>query len=167
MIDKHYILYDDVVKVPLIVCGPQIASGATVDELVSIGLDFPPTMDDLFGITSPKAQGESLLPLMRGENVGGWRKEIVASSNGQQFGFFNQRMLRDHSYKYVWNLTDIDEFYDLVADPDEKVNLIHAPEHAERISAMRKRLAELLKEQGDPFAKSSWLERQLYGDKKQ
>ncbi|MBQ4046904.1 MAG: sulfatase-like hydrolase/transferase [Clostridia bacterium] len=167
MIDKHYILYDDVVKVPLIVCGPAIAQGAVADELVSIGLDLPPTVDALFGVTSPEAQGQSMMPLMRGEHPEDWRKEIVASSNGQQFGFFNQRMLRDHSYKYVWNLTDIDEFYDLTVDPDEKENRIHLPEYADRISAMRKRLAELLKEQGDPFAKSSWLNRQLYEDKKQ
>jgi hypothetical protein len=76
-------------------------------------------------------------------------------------------MLRDHSYKYIWNLTDIDEFYDLTNDPDEKENRIHDPEYADRISAMRKRLVKLLKEQGDPFAKSSWLDRQLYEDKKQ
>lgn len=167
MIDKHYILYDDVVKVPLIAAGPGVCRGTVVDSFVSVGLDFPPTVDELFGVRSPEAQGRSLAPLLRGERPADWRTEITASSNGQQFGFFNQRMLRDSSYKYIWNMTDIDEFYNLVDDPDEKHNLIYEPEQRERVKAMRLRLHALLKEQGDLFVKGGWLDRQLLENQKQ
>ncbi len=166
MIDKHYVLYDDVVKVPFIMSGPGIGKGAVVKELVSSGLDLAPTIDELFGAESAKAQGVSLAPLLRGERPENWRQEINASSNGQQFGFYNQRMLRDRRFKYIWNFTDIDEFYDLENDPGEKKNLISSPEHAERIAAMRKKLLAVLKEQGDLFVKSGWLDRQLADNKK-
>ena len=102
-----------------------------------------------------------MAPLLRGEQVPDWRTGINASSNGQQFGFFNQRMLRDSRYKYIWNMTDVDEFYDTLEDPGETRNLIRAPEHAERIAAMRRELLALLREQGDLFLKGGWLDRQL------
>ncbi|MBQ5972868.1 MAG: sulfatase-like hydrolase/transferase [Oscillospiraceae bacterium] len=160
MLDKHYILYDDVVRVPFLAAGPGIAAGRR-KELVSIGFDLAPTLDELFGIRSPKAVGRSMAPLLRGERVPDWRTGINASSNGQQFGFFNQRMLRDSRYKYIWNMTDVDEFYDTLEDPGETRNLIRAPEHAERIAAMRRELLALLREQGDLFLKGGWLDRQL------
>ena len=63
-------------------------------------------------------------------------------------------------------MTDLDEFYDLAADPDEKVNRINAPEEQERIAEMRRQLYASLKEQGDPFILGGWLDRQLLENKK-
>ncbi|MBR4942207.1 MAG: sulfatase-like hydrolase/transferase [Clostridia bacterium] len=160
MMDKHYILYDDVVRVPFIVCGKGIAHSVR-EELVSIGFDFAPTIDELFGVKSPAAVGKSLAPMLRGETPEEWRQVINSTSNGQQFGFYNQRMLRGHRYKYIWNLTDIDEFYDTETDPGEKVNLIDRAEYADIIADYRKQLLALLKEQGDPFMNGGWLEGQL------
>ena len=124
MLDKHYVLYDDVVKVPFIISGPGINKGVVRGEFVSSGLDLAPTVDELFGIKSAAAQGCSIVPILYGDSPTNWREYITSSSNGQQFGFFNQRMLRDKKFKYIWNLTDIDEFYDLLNDPGEKINLI-------------------------------------------
>ncbi len=165
MMDKHYILYDDVVRVPFIVCGKGIAN-SEIQELVSIGFDLAPTVDELFNVKSPDAVGRSLVPMLKGEKPEGWRQFINASSNGQQFGFFNQRMLRGERYKYIWNLTDIDEFYDLVTDPGEKVNLIYEKEYSDIISDYRIKLLNLLKEQGDPFMNGGWLEGQLSNGRK-
>lgn len=164
MMDKHYILYDDVVRVPFIFCGKGIAHSVR-EELVSVGFDLAPTLDGLFGTSSPKAVGSSLVPMLKNEAPDDWRQFINASSNGQQFGFFNQRMLRGHRYKYIWNLTDIDEFYDLETDPGEKTNLICREEYARTVSEYRKRLLSLLTEQGDPFMNGGWLRGQLADDK--
>lgn len=166
MLDKHYILYDDVVRVPLIVAGPGIQQGIVPDALVSAGLDLPPTIDEWFGVTSPEAQGRSFVPLLQGQHPEDWRTQITASSNGQQFGFFNQRMLRDHHYKYIWNMTDIDELYNLDEDPDEKVNRISWPDEQTRIRRMRRSLYECLKAQGDLFLQGGWMDRQLLENKK-
>ena len=94
------------------------------------------------------------------------RRQIVSTSNGQQFGLYSTRMIRDDRYKYVWNLTDIDELYDLISDPGEKLNLIAAPEHQERIAQMRRDLYEELRAHGDRFVGSDWIRRQLLEGRK-
>ena len=71
-------------------------------------------------------------------------------------------------WKYIWNLTDIDEFYDLEADPGEFHNLMAYPMEldTELLASMRKNLYTALIRQGDPFAKSPWLKKQLVEGKK-
>lgn len=43
-----------------------------------------------------------------------------------------------------------EEFFDLETDPDERKNLIDAPQHAAEIRAMRQRLLEHMRKTGDP-----------------
>ena len=80
----------------------------------------------------------------------------VFTSNGQQFGLFTQRGIRTEKYKYIWNLTDIDEFYDLEKDPGEKVNLASDPAYAEIIRELGEKMYRELQRRGDPFA-NSWV----------
>ncbi len=166
MLDKHYVLYDDVVKVPLIISGPGILKGIKRKELVSSALDLPATIGELFKLTIPATHGHSLVPLLQNNSDYLPRKYINASSNGQQFGFYNQRMLRSERYKYIWNMTDIDEFYDLRNDPGEKLNLIYDKKYFNIISEMRKELLNILKIQGDLFLKDNWLYSQLSENRK-
>jgi arylsulfatase A-like enzyme len=64
------------------------------------------------------------------------RQEMVCTSNGQQFGLYTTRMIRDKRYKYVWNLTDVDEFYDLEEDPKEFENRYEDPRYADIIAEL-------------------------------
>lgn len=87
-------------------------------------LDLVPTIEQACGLTPhPGNQGLSLLPLLRGEEQPERDDFAVSSSNGQQFGFFCNRSIRTKEYRYVWNLTDVDELYALPEDPGEKRNL--------------------------------------------
>jgi arylsulfatase A-like enzyme len=63
-------------------------------------------------------------------------------------------MLRVGSYKYIRNLVEkeIEELYDLEADPEELHNLAGASEHAERLAAMRDQLNSELERTEAPFA---------------
>jgi hypothetical protein len=54
-------------------------------------------------------------------------------------------MIRNIRYKYIWNLTDVDEFYDLEADPYELRNAIYELEYKDVISQMQKQLQEDLR----------------------
>ncbi|MEF3302242.1 sulfatase-like hydrolase/transferase [Paenibacillus sp. GYB003] len=163
MMDKHYILYDDVVKVPLIVKYPErIPAGARIDRFVYNLLDLPPTILEYAGLVpQPFFHGASLLPLLRGDEPDDWRTEVVSTYNGQQFGLYNQRMIRGERWKYVWNMTDVDELYDLRTDPDELHNVIGDARYGGVLAELRLKLYDELKQRRDPFVQFDWTKRQL------
>jgi arylsulfatase A-like enzyme len=165
MIDKHYVMYEDLTHVPFIiyangVIAPQIFEGYTHNCL-----DFAPTVLDLLGIDRPEniLHGESLAPaLVNGEE---WARDYAVSSyNGQQFGLYSVRCIKSGDYKYVWNLSDIDEFYDLSADPYELNNLIYEQSEADIIAALRVKLYDELEKCGDPMIR--WTGDQLLKGRK-
>lgn len=153
MVDKHYVLYEDVVKVPLVMRWPQrIAGGARTAAFVSHFLDLPPTLLEIVGVEVPDFfHGHSLVPLMAEPVLDGWRQEVVSTYNGQQFGLYTQRMIRDSRWKYIWNTTDVDELYDLQADPGELVNRIHDKTNGDVVAGLRRRLYETLLREGDAW----------------
>ena len=166
MIDKHYVLYDDVTHVPMLIHAPgRTVPGSKVGGFTCHTLDLAPTMLEWMGSEIPDhLQGKSLWPLMAGQEQPG-RDRVVSSGNGQQFGLFCSRMIRNQRYKYIWTLTDVDEFYDLEKDPWELHNLIDEEEYAPILAEMRRTLYEDLRAAGDPLA-SSWTSRQLLEGKK-
>ena len=165
MIDKHYVMYEDLIHVPFaIFCDglikPQVFEGYTHNCL-----DFAPTVLDLLEIEKPEGvfHGESLVPaLVYGQP---WERDCAVSSyNGQQFGLYSSRAIKTGDYKYVWNLSDTDEFYDLSLDPYELQNLIRDAAHSETISRLRKKLYNELAKCGDPML--SWTKDQLLKGRK-
>ena len=160
MFDKHNTMYDDIVRVPLLLSGTGLTPGRS-GALVSNCLDLPPTLCALMDVAAlPDPHG---IPLpLEGEHP---RTHITSSSNGQQFGLFNTRMITDGRCKYVWNLTDTDEFYDSETDPGECVNRIHDPAVAGLVAEYRKLLFADLQAHHDPFA-GSWLAPQLLEGRK-
>ena len=164
MLDKHYVMYDDIVRVPLIVRLPGTVP-AECTSFVSNCLDIPASVRAWFGLKAPVVAHGRKLPVNEAEDGEG-RTCIWSTSNGQQFGLYSTRMLRDARWKYVWNLTDIDELYDLETDPGEKVNRIGDADQAERITGMRQALYEQLSKTGDPFVKNEWIRRQLLEERK-
>jgi len=174
MMDKHYILYDDVVRVPLIVRTPDDRKHASEDGKVSLRdefvynfLDLAPTLLELIGLPSDgtggagRLHGESLAPLLAGRRPDGWRDAVVSTYNGQQFGLYTQRMIRMERWKYIWNTTDIDELYDLANDPGELRNRIDDAEHRDLVRELRRRLYDVLLADGDALVANEWTRRQL------
>jgi len=164
MIDKHYVMYEEEVHVPLLVCWPdQVAANSTCEDFVSNGLDLGPTLLEACGVEIPETfQGKSFLPQLRGnEAEAGW-PVAFSTYNGQQFGLYNMRMIRDKRYKYVWNPTDVDEFYDLQEDPAELVNLAGSEVDKQLGSDYRKKLGELFASLDDRLiTKSHWMQQYL------
>lgn len=168
LIDKHYVMYEDVVHVPLIARWPGQAKPGTVrDEFVVHALDLASTVCEVAGLPIPDAyQGRSLVPLLRGESVADWRQDVVATYHGAQFGLYEQRMLRDRRHKYVWNPTDVDELYDLERDPWELDNRIADPAYQDVLRDLRLRLLARLAEQGDGLVRTEWMKQQLVQGRK-
>lgn len=167
MMDKHYIMYDDVVRVPFVIHYPSGGWKAGIrSDFIYNTLDLPPTILELLGIEVPEHfTGKSLVPMLNGDTPKNWRQEVVSTYNGQQFGLYTQRMIRTKKWKYVWNTTDIDELYDMEQDPSELDNLIDRVD-AKILSELRTRLYDILITEGDRLPQNAWMEHQLVGGHK-
>jgi arylsulfatase A-like enzyme len=167
MVDKHYVMYDDVVRVPLLMRWPAAFPGRQRPSgFVSSAIDLASTFCEAAGLRPPpEFAGESLLPaLQRQDTVGpssiDRRTDIYASYHGNQFGLYSQRMVRDRCWKYVWNPTATDELYDLSTDPAELHNRSEEPDCAGELARLRKRLIKWLEVTHDPLL-NEWTVHQL------
>jgi arylsulfatase A-like enzyme len=161
MIDKHFVMYDELVRVPLIARWPgRIAPGSECDSFVSHEIDLASTFCEVAGASIPETFcGQSLLPLMDGASDNG-RQDILSAYHGNQFGLFSQRMMRDRRWKYVWNPTAEDELYDMVGDPYELTNRAGDPSCADELARLRLRLVDWMQETNDPLC-NEWILTQL------
>jgi arylsulfatase A-like enzyme len=136
-------LYEGVLRVGMIVQGPDIPAGAVVDDPVST-LDLTPTFCDLAGIAKPSGlQGQSLVPLIAGDPAAA---RAVAYSewfvHKSRYGVdLDLRTVRTRTHKCTFEmLTGAGELYDLVNDPNEMDNLFDDPGRA----AVRREMEEIL-----------------------
>lgn len=166
MIDKHNVMYDEVLAVPLIVRCAERWAAAVRNQLVYGFGDLAATLYALYDDEEPeRCFGRSLLGLLDGDGHD-WRDEIVATYNGQQFGLYTQRAIRTDQWKYVWNGADLDELYDLASDPAELNNLIDDESHADVLVDLRHRLHRRLTIDGDGQIDNEWVGRQLLDGRK-
>lgn len=160
MFDKHYNLYDDIVRVPLLLSWPgHIPAGARRNEMLVHALSLPAAILEAAGADAC-LPGRSLLPLALG-GACEWPERVMSSFNGQQFGLYTLRMLRTRELKYVWHPTGEDELYDMARDPHELRNVAGDAGYAERLCDMKKQLLDELTEANDGLVKGHWLKWQL------
>jgi arylsulfatase A-like enzyme len=150
--DQHFILYDCVMRTPLIARWPGvIPPGRECDEFVCNALDLASTFVEAAGTNLPNTfRGVSLLPAMTGGGGTG-RQDILGMYHGNQFGLFSMRMVRDRRWKYIWNATAEDELYDLGEDPGEVHNLCRKPECEPELTRLRGRLVTWMEDIHDPL----------------
>lgn len=165
MLDKHYIMYDDVVHVPFMMRWDGHFMPGVCHDFVHNFLDLHTTILELARARQNEiSDGKSLLNQLHGKEEG--REYAVSTYNGQQFGLYNQRMIRTKRYKYIWNLTDVDELYDLEQDPYELKNRIHDGAYEDILKQLRHLLYEELERCGDRLLKGTGAVVQLlYGNK--
>jgi len=165
MIDKHYVMYEDLVHVPAAIRCDSLLKPQIFGGYIHNTLDIVPTVLDLLDIAKPEnvLQGESAASaLIDGEK---WDRDFAVSSyNGQQFGLYSSRCIKIDGYKYVWNLSDIDEFYDLTVDPWELDNIIYDQSKLDLISQLKIKLYNELDRCKDPMI--SWVKNQLLKGRK-
>jgi arylsulfatase A-like enzyme len=166
MIDKHYVMYDDVVRVPLLLRWPhRLPAGQNVDAQVTAALDLPVTFCDAAGLPAPATfVGRSLLAVAeQGDQAES--RPVFATYHGNQFGLYSQRMVRTPRWKYVWNATAEDEFYDLAADGGEIDNRAADAACAAELAQLRAELVAWMTETKDPLL-NQWTRRQLLEGRK-
>jgi arylsulfatase A-like enzyme len=142
LMDHAYCLYDTLLHVPLIVCGPSDFSRAQRVRQPVQTLDLFPSILSMAGIRDERlwsqAQGESLFP----SDIRDAERPIFAEYlepqppvavlqrryPGVDVSRFNRtlRTVRMGRYKYIWASDGRDALYDLEHDPREEHNLIAA-----------------------------------------
>lgn len=146
--------FDSDVRVPLIVAGPGVAAGATVDALVQ-NTDLAPTFTALAGAKPLPADGRSLVGLLRGEGAPGWRQaaivehrhaERAAADPDRQSAASGQPpdyvALRTADATYVEYANGDREYYDDRADPAQRSNVYDRLTAAQR-DALHRELQRL------------------------
>jgi choline-sulfatase len=141
MRQKMFNTYEEAIRVPLVVSSPALfPAPKTSDALVSL-VDLVPTLLGLSGEPGDPAafDGIDLGPVLRSE-ADGVRDAVLFTYDDHQAGTFLQeapgqpnriRCIRDARWKYAVYLDPNGgyaaeyELYDLDADPDEALNLVH------------------------------------------
>jgi N-acetylglucosamine-6-sulfatase len=148
LIDKRA-AYEESMRVPMIARCPSLFGPRTVEQVVA-NIDVAPTMLAAAGLTAPTDMaGASMLPLARGEEVP-WRSELLYEYYWERN--FPQtptvHALREDRYKYMHfhGIWDLDELYDLEADPQESNNLFAQPGHEALVERMSTRLFAILEQ---------------------
>lgn len=139
--------YEEDIRYPLVVRGPDVPRGFARKELVS-GTDLAPTFLDLAGVEIPPyADGRSLAPLLS-EGTVAWRDAVLVE--GWKFGvephgtfdWPTYSAVRTQSHIYVeYEESAEKEYYDLVRDPYQLQSL--AGERPEEEAALQARLERL------------------------
>jgi arylsulfatase A-like enzyme len=125
-------LYDDLLRVPLIISAQgRIPAGLQLDEPVML-VDVMPTLLDMMGVKGPEGmQGVSLLPALSGRPQPGRMTFAEATNYGPE-----RKSVREGRLKYIRRFDRADqparelpepvpdeELFDLAADPGERRSL--------------------------------------------
>ncbi|EDM28602.1 mucin-desulfating sulfatase (N-acetylglucosamine-6-sulfatase) [Lentisphaera araneosa HTCC2155] len=150
--DKRF-MYEESFSTPLIAKWPgQTKPGSRNSDLVQ-NIDYAETFLDMAGVEAPKdMQGESLVPLLKGENPANWRKHLYYHYYEYPHGSHSVRRhegVTGKRFKLI-RFYGIDvpngeewEFFDLKNDPDEMQSQYSNPEYAAEIAKLKKELQNL------------------------
>lgn len=131
--------YEGSARVPLMIAAPGIAAGR-VDDPVST-IDLCPTLCDLAGVSMadvmPWTDGESLVPLTQGRR----RTSPVAMEYAAEASITPLVGLCQDRWKYTNCAADPEQLFDLLADPQERVNLADDHDHAATLERFRRMAA--------------------------
>ncbi len=129
--------FDTDIRVPLVVTGPGVPAGRTVNELTE-NIDLRPTFAALGGVpASPMIDGRDLSKLLHGGTAAEPRDTILVEHRGEAMTSKDPDVqpassgnpptyaaIRGPDWLYVEYITGEREYYDTVADPDQLNNVV-------------------------------------------
>lgn len=162
--NQKQVLYEEVVRVPLIICQKGVTRPGIVDKthLVATGLDIFPTICDYAKAKPPSGlRGHSLRDVLESGDTKATHEFVVSET---EFGQFHDgppferhgpygRMVRTATYKYiVYSEGDLrEQLFNMETDPGEMTNLAVCPEHKDTLDTHRRLLIEWCKDTKDDF----------------
>ena len=131
--------FDTDIRVPLVVVGPGIAAGGTVDA-ITMNIDFYPTFTELAGLpANANVDGRSLVALLHGK-PGPWRNiavvehkntapdpenpDLPGAKAGNPPTYVALRMADALYVEYLDGSGEVG-YYDMTTDPDQLHNIAH------------------------------------------
>lgn len=151
--DKWY-PHEESIRVPLIVRDPRmdVARRGTTDAAMVLNVDLAPTLLAAAGVDAPDTmQGRDLAGLYlaskeEDEVRSSWRSDFFyehPTLRSAEFIPASQALVRA-DWKYLWwPEHEVEQLFDLVADPREERDLAGVESAAEQLAAMRVRFEEL------------------------
>jgi arylsulfatase A-like enzyme len=129
--------YEESIRVPLLMRGPGVPKGVTLDPLV-VNADLAPTIVDAANARAGLTMdGRSLLPVVTRPGLVRNREVLVEEPTF--------KAIRTERYTYVEYNNGERELYDLQADPYELQSLHNAPAYASVKTTLSNRLRKLKK----------------------
>jgi len=148
-----WLMYDNSIRVPLIVFDPRVNKHQDVDDMV-LNIDVPQTIVDIAGVKAPSTwQGKSLLPIVKQETNTIARDTILIEHIWDFENIPPSEGVRTKKWKYFRYVNDksIEELYDLEKDPQEIKNLIGKKKYRTVANKLRTKLDELIKKNSNEF----------------
>jgi arylsulfatase A-like enzyme len=154
---QKMVAYEESIRVPMMMRLPgKISPGIRSQANVSL-IDLVPTLLSITG-EQPASDmlGQDLSPTFGGDKA--FRGHPYLYSEHKPLGDWHQavewRLVTDNRFKYIWNQYDLDELYDLEADPYELVNMVDHPEKADILRKFRTQLLMWMEDTDDPLTAS-------------
>ena len=141
--DTKIVPYEESIRVPYVVRSDAWGEAARIDERLVLNIDLAPTFAELAGASSPRCDGESLLPILDSTSAS-WRTDFLVEHlglNSPQVPTYCA--VRSDTYVYVRYGTGETELYDLGADPLELDNRARGTGYDAIRTTMHQRLEEL------------------------
>jgi arylsulfatase A-like enzyme len=161
LFDKGSMMVEETMGIPFAIRWPGKVKPDGVTGALVTNMDLVPTVLEAGGADIPSdTDGRSVLSLAQAPESTDWPDDLMCTSHGHGHPHF-QRLLRWGDYKYTARPDDIDEFYDLGADPYETSNRADDPEFAALVSEARRRLAAWMEKHDDNEPESLKIRRRI------
>ncbi|WP_319231493.1 sulfatase [Draconibacterium orientale] len=151
--DKRW-MYKESLNTPLLVSWPGVVEAGSVNNDLVSNLDFAETLIDVAGAEIPaEMQGQSLLPILKGEMPEDWRDAHYYHyyEHPSEHAVMRHYGITTDKFKLIHFYYDIDdwELYDLEKDPMEMHNVYNDPAYADVQAKLHVQLEQLRKKYGD------------------
>lgn len=152
-IGNKLVMYEESVRVPMIIRCPGATTGGRVCDALVSSLDVMPTILDFAGIPMPKGlEGKSLKPLLTGGEKA-VREQVYAECCGISGLGLGHRMVRTAQWKYMFSDVNEEGLFNLQRDPWELNDLADDAAQKDQLQSMRKALGEWMDHVGDKHAR--------------
>ncbi|MCB9795509.1 MAG: sulfatase-like hydrolase/transferase [Alphaproteobacteria bacterium] len=138
--EHGHALYDELLRVPLIISSPGLGAGR-VDAPVQL-IDVTPTVLDLLGLAPGEVDGQSLLPVARGEAGAAEALAARPLAFGRPLYGDERWGVLDGELKWTTH-AGAETVFDLGQDPGEATDLLKSPSGADLV-ALRGAMGEAL-----------------------